>query len=256
MAQSPSQSIEQFCADRSSPAFAKKLIKDAANLMSFQNQGGIANGGVCWWHSRFQRNATYVTIYKPAEPRPDASEVRKIVNEIRSGKKIVIIPGYRNFGEFSYYQANAIQAELEQWQRGDGFLRFGWVNGLKGKNIVSAERMAALMDELYDYVETEGNIAYQKLQIKGIDAHAWLVVNMKKVSNGYDLEILDSNYPSSTNFYKYRLGQTHFNHEYYGKFTPYLERKAEMEKLTLTVLKQCDPDEYERKSKHKIKEDV
>src|SRR5438270_754213 len=38
--------------------------------LSFGNTGGIAHGGVCWWHSRFQRAAIYLTIFRPDLPKP------------------------------------------------------------------------------------------------------------------------------------------------------------------------------------------
>ena len=100
------------------------------------------------------------------------------------------------------------------------------------------------MDELYEYVEVEGSIAYQKLQIKGITAHAWLVINMHKVSNGYDLEVLDSNFPNQTIIYNYREGMISFSNGHYGNFVPYLERKAEMNTIKMTILKKCNPEAY------------
>lgn len=244
MAITPSTSMSQFCADRSQTSFAKDLTESSENLMSFTNRGGIGNGGVCWWHSRFQRNALYLTVYKPEAETPSTKEAKEIIEKIRDGKEIVVIPGYRNFFEFSLNHRGAIQRELEKWQKSDGILKFNWVIGLKGSSSVAPDKMKDMMDELYEYVEGEGNIAYQKLQIKGIVAHAWLVISMKKVDNGYDLEILDSNYANQTQVYKYRNGMTNFNHYFYGNFVPYLERKGEMDKIQLTILKKCNPDEY------------
>ncbi len=240
----PSQSIEQFCADRSDKNFAKELTQSQENLMAFQNQGGIINGGVCWWHSRFQRNSLYLTIYKPAEARPTNKEAAELVKKIRAGDEVVEIPGYRNFYEFSYHHAVQIQRELEKWQKGDGILKFNWAVGLKGRPEVPEEKLGTMMDELYEFVVDEGNIAYQKLQIRGITAHAWLVINMKKRSDGYDLEILDSNFPFQTSIYKYREGMTSFDYHGYFKFTPYLERTKEMDKVSLTILKNCDNAAY------------
>ena len=231
----PSQSIDQFCSDRSSESFNKELLQSADNLMAFANRGGIANGGVCWWHSRFQRNATYITVYRPSEKKPNKAQVEKIITKIRLAKEIVVIPGFRNFNEFSWTFSSEIQSELDKWQKIDGVVKF---------NVVEVSTLKSMMDELYEYVELEGNIAYQKLQIKGITAHAWLVVNMIKVSNGYDLEVLDSNYPDQTQIYRYREGMTSFTHSYYGNFTPYLERKSEMNTIKMTILKQCNPKEY------------
>jgi hypothetical protein len=246
-AQTPSQSLDQFCVDRSNEGFAKELTNDSKNLMAFANHGGLANGGVCWWHSRFQRNALYLTSYNPSKAKPTSEEVVKIVDKIRDGKEVIEIPGYKNFRDFSYDHQVQIQRELEKWQKGDGVLKFNWVIGLKGDNVVSADKMKKMMDELYDYVENKGQIAYEKLQIKGVTAHAWLVVNMKKTAKGYDLEIIDSNYNTSTNIYRYTEGMTNFYHRYYGEFTPYLERKGEMDKLALSIMKKCEPEKYEAK---------
>ncbi len=243
----PSQSIDQFCADRSSESFTKELLQSSSNLMAFANRGGMANGGVCWWHSRFQRSATYLTIYKPGNDYPSKAEAEKIIGKIRDGKEIITIGGFRNFSEFSSAYRAEIQRELEKWQKADGIARFNWVMGLKGSNVVEAPKFREMMDELYQYVEIEGNIAYQKLQIKGVTAHAWLVVNMKKTSRGYDLEVLDSNYPSQTMVYRYQDGMTNFNHTYYGAFTPYLERRAELDSVKMAILEKCNPAEYKLK---------
>lgn len=243
----PSQSLDQFCVDRSNIRFTKDLTNSSANLMAFSNYGGIANGGVCWWHSRFQRNALYLTIYSPQKKRPTDEEAAKLVEKIRDAKEVIEIPGYRSFSEFSYYHQRQIQRELEKWQKGDGIVKFNWVIGLSGDNVVSAEKMKEMMDELYDYVEVQGHIAYQKLQIKGVTAHAWLVINMRKTADGYDLETLDSNFPNRTNIYRYSQGMTSFNHYHYGRFTPYLERKGEMDKIVLSIMKQCEPERYEAK---------
>lgn len=241
----PSQNIDQFCVDRGNARFAKDLTRSAGNLMAFSNRGGIANGGVCWWHSRFQRNALYLTIYNPQKKRPTEDEAAKIIEKIRDGKDVVEIPGYRSFSDFTTYHQTQIQRELEKWQKSDGIVKFNWLIGLSGDNVVTSEKMKEMMDELYDYVENQGHIAYQKLQIKGVTAHAWLVINMKKTARGYDLETLDSNFPMRTNVYRYTEGMSSFNHYHYGQFTPYLERKGEMDKILLSIMKQCEPEKYE-----------
>jgi hypothetical protein len=245
----PSQSSEQFCADRSESSFVKSLTQYPQNLLTFQNHGGLGNGGVCWWHSRFQRNALYLTIYKPGEDYPSKEEAVKIISKIRSGKEVVTIRGFKNFSEFSSAYSAQIQKELESWQKSDGIVKFNWVMGLKGNNTVSSEKLEAMMSELYEYVTVKGNIAYEKLQIKGIVAHSWLVINMKKVTDGYDLEVIDSNSQYQTTIYKYRYGQTSFSHWAYGEFVPYLERANELDKVNDAILKVCNPEQYKEKMK-------
>jgi hypothetical protein len=152
-AQTPSLSKEKFCADRKDDKFIKELTLDSANLMPFRNKGGIANGGICWWHSRF-----------------------------------------------------------------------AWKKGLSGSSKVSPAKIKEIMDQIFEEVEVKKNIAFNKLQVPGIIAHAWLVVHMEKVLGGYNLEILDSNFPSATEIYRYREGDTSINYHGYFHFTPYLEQ--------------------------------
>ena len=253
-ATSAPQSIPQFCEDRASLKSVKELTNTWENLMAFENNGGLRNNGVCWWHSRMQRNALYLSIYKPGEPRPTTIEAQKIIKKLRAGKEVIVIPGFANFEEFSSFYRMSIQEELDNWQKSDGVAKFNWIIGLSGKSIVKAEVLSTMMDELYDYVENQGNIAYQKLQIKGIVAHAWLVVNMKKVEDGYDLKIIDSNYQDHTSIYEYRKGMTNFNHNFYGNFVPYLERTEEMNNIASTILKECDPEAYEIKMQKEFEE--
>lgn len=236
----PSKSLRDFCTDRTSSEFAKDLARNSDNLMSFRNYGGIANGGVCWWHSRFQRSSLYLTIFRPDLKRPTTDEAIQIIKKLRAANEVVTIPGFDHFVEFSRTYQDLIQAELEAWQVADG-AKFAWIRGLRGKAVVTAEKMKNLMDDLYREVEIRGNIAYQKLQIKGITAHAWLVVKVKPEENGYLLEVLDSNYPRTTNYYRYRYGNTHFTHHYYGNFTPYLEETKEMGRISSTIVNTCIP---------------
>ena len=229
---------EQFCADRTQPKVVKELTLDASNLMSFKNHGGILNGGVCWWHSRFQRAALYLTHYNPSAPKPDQATARQIIRTLRNAYDVVEISGFNNFLEFSTHFEKEIQTELEAWQRFES-LRFTWIRGLRGSIRVSAEWMQELMDNLYEETEVSGNISFQKLQMKGLTAHAWLVVNMKKFDNGYDLEVIDSNYQNMTKFYQYRHGDTHLLYKEKSPFTPYLEHTFEMERINSAIKEAC-----------------
>lgn len=239
-AQRPSLSETDFCSDRKDPDFVKELVQSSSNLMSFQNQGGLLNSGVCWWHSRFQRNALYLTIYKPDEDRPTDAEAMKLILQIKSGNKVVVIPGFNNFSEFSYAYAQEIQNVLNAWQKVDGIAKFAWVKGLRGSAELPPEKLKKQMDKIYEDVEINKNISYNKLQIPGIEAHAWLVVHMEKVSGGYELEILDSNNPDTTEHYSYREGDTNFKYRGYAfDFVPYLDQTGEMQKLKKSISKFC-----------------
>lgn len=234
-----STSPRSFCSDRKDNNYFQDLLKIEENQLSFTNQGGLANGGVCWWHSRFTRNALYVAVYRPELRRPTVDQAEEIIKDIRKAKHVVTVPGFSNLREFSRAFRPQIQRELEKWQKGDGFIRQQWIVGLSGAREVEAEELKEKMDELYDYVVGEKNIAYQRLSMPGVVAHAWLVKDMHKTANGYDLMIHDSNYLGTTKW-TYKEGMTKFDYSFYGKFVPYIERERELRGLKKVVRKFCD----------------
>lgn len=239
-AQEVATSKASFCQQvKSSKARHQSLLAGGDDMrMSFSNHGGLINGGVCWWHSRFQRNAAYLTIYRPDLPKPTEEQAKEIVKDIRFAKGVVTIPGYDNFYDFSRDNYEEIQKRLEGWQRTDGFIMQQWVVGLAGASETSPEKLKKEMDELYEQV-SEGDVVYQKLQIKGITAHAWLVIGMEKTADGYELAVIDSNSPRSTQSYTYKEGDTSFYHYYYGNFVPYTGKNRELRKLKRKVKSYC-----------------
>ena len=229
----------EFCARFSDPQILSNYSNEATNLMNFKNQGGLFNGGVCWWHSRFQRNIFYLSMLRPDLNKPAKSEIKNLIKEIRKGEKIVTIPGFSNFAEFSEVYKKEIIAELEDWQLYDGVVLGSWIDGLKGDTKVSPELLKKMMDEVYSYVEVDKKIAYQMLQIKGITAHAWLIVGMKPGPNGYEVGLIDSNNPRMSENYSYKIGDDSFYKKSYGNFVPYLEFKREELRLTTVAKTFC-----------------
>jgi hypothetical protein len=218
-----------------------ELSVDPANMMAFRNNGGLFNGGVCWWHSRFQRNAFYLTIFRPDLSAPTISETKNIIKEIRNGMNIVTIPGFNNFSEFTEKNKALIQAELNNWQLYDGIVLGKWIDGLRGSTTTEASVLKIFMDELYDYVSVKKKVAYQKLQIKGITSHAWLIVGVAKTANGMEIGCIDSNFPNMSKNYTYIYGDKSFNTKAYGDFVPYLEFKREELRLTSIAKNFCFP---------------
>tara|TARA_Y100000780_G_scaffold232591_1_gene267994 strand:- start:108057 stop:108908 length:852 start_codon:yes stop_codon:yes gene_type:complete len=233
-----SKSADEFCSDRKGRSYIREYLEEDESRMSFRNHGGLINGGVCWWHSRFQRNAAYLTVYRPEQRRPTKRQAERLIKKIRKGREVITIPGFSSFSEFSRAFSSEIQDQLEKWQKFDGIIMQQWVVGLAGRSEVSAESMKDKMDELYEQV-SQGDIVYQKLQIKGITAHAWLVIDMTKTSNGYELNVIDSNSPLTTTVYNYEEGDTSFHHYYYGDFVPYTGKDSELDRLKSTVKKYC-----------------
>jgi hypothetical protein len=233
-----SLSKEEFCEDRKYKSFVKGLTQNSSNLMGFRNRGGLFKGGICWWHSRFQRNALHLTYFNPQAAKPDSKTALKLIRDIRFQNGIVEIPGFENFEQFSTVFENEIQKELERWQKFES-VRFTWIRGLRGSTSVNPEFLKTLMDDLYEEVITNNNISFQKLQMKGVTAHAWLVINMIQTQEGYDLEVLDSNYPKQTTRYQYKFGDSHLMYPGYSQFVPYLEHTNEVQWLHETIKEEC-----------------
>lgn len=225
-----------FCGDRSEPSFAQERLKVVENQLSFLNAGGLANGGVCWWHSRFTRNASLVARFRPDLPRPSLGQARKLIHAIRLGKSIVDVPGYSDLETFSVDFQQAIQTKLEEWQAADGFWRGAWQTGLEGTTRVPAAKLSSMMDQLYARVRAK-QVVYQKLQLPGIVSHAWLVLGMTKEVDGYTLFVHDSNY-HGVRAHRYRLGMTNL---LYGSdpFVPYTEQTEELSALENVVRAFC-----------------
>lgn len=234
-----SQQLNRFCSERKGEHDVQKLLFDEDNRISFQNQGGLFNGGVCWWHSRFLRKAAYLAVFSPTKPVPSEKEIKKIIDDLRRGRGIVEIPGYKNLTEFTSENSDLVLKELEAWQRIDGFINQGWLLGIRGKTKVAPEKFKSMMDELYADVSS-GEVVFQILQIKGIDAHAWLVIDMKKTYSGYELKVVDSNFPLETKTYFYEEGMTNFNNYYYGDFVGYTYKSKEDSRLQKRVEKICN----------------
>lgn len=231
------QSKTDYCARFSDDPKASELVQEfsteATNLMTFKNSGGLFNGGVCWWHSRFQRNIFYLSIFRPDLEKPkNQRDIKDLIVKIREGKSVIQIPGYHNFEEFSSENQKLIQQELNDWQIYDGVVLGSWIDGLKGDTKIKADILSQMMKDVHDYVAVKKKIAYQKLQIKGITSHAWLVVGMRKNESGFDLGYLDSNSPRMSLNYSYKDGDTSFFIKGYGNFVPYLEFKREEERIT------------------------
>lgn len=230
------QSKSDFCGRFENTPQARELLQDLAsdslNLMAFKNNGGLFNGGVCWWHSRFQRNIFYLSIFRPDLEKPKTQAAMKaLIHKIRLGNSVVIIPGHSNFEEFTRENQKLIQAELNDWQIYDGVVLGGWIDGLKGDTKVEASMLEKMMKEVFDDVAVKKKIVYQKLQIKGITSHAWLVVGLRKNDNGFDIGYLDSNSPQMSLNYSYKSGDTSFFIKGYGHFVPYLGFRREEERL-------------------------
>lgn len=232
-------SRDEFCAQASNLDNFKQIAQLPEMRMAEANYGGLMDGGVCWWHSRMQRAAIYLTVYRPELPKPNKEEAQEIIERLSNYQEVVEIPGYANFEEFSAAWYQDIQSRLEFWQKKDGIAQQVWIDGLMGHIKTSPSKLKKMMDDLYEEVETKGRITYQKLQMPGIVSHAWLVIGMKKTSNGYEISYIDSNYPSEVSTHSYRNGDTQIT-EYDG-FVPYIRQRDEFREALVNIVRYCQP---------------
>jgi hypothetical protein len=238
----PPRSEAEYCELAKDLRGFKKLTEDPDNLMAFGNMGGLLDGGVCWWHSRFQRNALYLTIYKPELKKPTKKEAKRLIDAIVHTSRVTVIPGFKNFQEFTATYAQEIQSALNAWQIRDGFIKQAWIDGLWGSTHQESDKLKRNIDKLYVEVEKKYRIVYVKLQIPGIDAHAWLIVDMVKTATGYEITYIDSNAPNQTLTYNYKYGDITFDGGfYYGDMIPYTRHFEELRKIQVEMLRFCNP---------------
>lgn len=202
----PAYSREEYCANAHNPDYFKSLFYNYENHIPWKNQGGVMNKGVCWWNSMLVRNAQYLAVYRPDLPAPTRSEVDKIISWLMAGTGVVEIPGYRNFSDFAGSHFSQVQRALEAQQVVDGVVALGFIRGLLGNHIVEPTELSAKMDETYRLTKDKNWVVYQKLQMEGIDAHSWLVVDMTKIPGGYTLEVVDSNFPGDVKTVQFEHG--------------------------------------------------
>lgn len=231
-------SREEFCQNRNQTDYFQQILLDESSKMGFTNVPGKFRTGLCWWHSQFQRNATYLTVYQPHKPKPSQEEAELIIQDIIHNYGIVEIPGYQNFSEFSRAYRTEIISALEGWLVSSS-IGFGWLKGVMGSSEVSAAELRKNMDELYNQVINEKKVVFQVLQLEGVAAHAWLVMGMVKTSDGYKLYVQDSNY-YSTQEINYREGMTSFRYPYWGKFVPYTYANGDLKSLARSQKKYCN----------------
>jgi hypothetical protein len=234
------QSPTELC---SRPAdHALQLAQNTDNLFDFGNEGGTWGTALCWWHSRLQRASLYLAVYNSSAPKPTADQVEKILAALSTGNAVVTIPGYRNFKEFSRDWKQTIVDYLSWWELSNATTRFTWLtHGLRSVRTSTARSLQAEMDKIYNYVTLQKKVAYVMLQMRGIMAHAWLVIAMDRTATGYKLRYIDSNYQDEVLTYEFRQGQRFVVADVLANIdaAPYLLEEDELERQLSSVRAYC-----------------
>lgn len=204
------------------------------NLLSFTNSGGLLGKGVCWWHSRFTRNALYLAYFLPESRKPADDQARRIIGTLMSGSAVTAVPGYGDLAGFSRDHRKTIQKTLERRQLIEGILEFAWINGLTGASSVTGQRMERLMGVVHREVSSRG-IAYVKFQTPGIDAHALLITGTEALpGGGYTVRYLDSNQPQEAELV-HNPGEGYLILRNGSTGVPYLQRSGELKNIKRLV---------------------
>ena len=234
----PALEASEFCTRTQNDL--KILLEQKSSRIAFKNNGGFFNQGVCWWHNRLQRSSAYLVNYEPSSPRPSTPEAWKILTDLRLMNKVVTIPGYVDFETFSLDYQNEMQSMLNGWQKRDGLYNFEWIRGISGKSSLPVGEMLLRMKDVYDHYKNSPTPLWIMAQIRGISSHSLMILNMKEVENGYDMEVIDSNYPQDMIPITYRQGDTSlYGHKKKYTFVPYVGFQNDFLKLSAALKTKC-----------------
>jgi hypothetical protein len=227
-----------FC-DRTNTEIKELLLNENSRL-SFKNNGGLFNGGVCWWHSRLQRSSIYLVQFAPERSIPTEDEVWDILKSLRSMNKVVMIPGFKDFSSFSLAYKPQIQQLLNQWQARDGFINQQWVRGISGRSSLQPAQLKKQMDYIFNFFQESPLPVWLMAQVKGVTAHAFLLLEMFPLQNGYHLRVIDSNKPLITRDIFYQHGDTNLtldDRKY--TFIPYTGFQKDFKQIGLAIKSHC-----------------
>lgn len=240
-----------FCdtrASRSLPMAIEKIASDPAMRMGFKNHGGFANGGVCWWHSRFQRAAWYLANFDDSLPAPNAAAARVLIRKIISRKEVVTIPGYRDLSTFTRDFKVEIQRQLDAWQIRDALINQAYIRGLSGQShFRDPDAMRARIESVFaSYVSSreKGDVLFVMLQMQGIVSHASLIQAMIPEADGsYRIEMVDSNFPDEAVQYAYHPGDLDLRPAdrdiHYPVSVPYAGFGRDLRRIHRAISKYC-----------------
>ena len=226
----------EFCAR--SEEDLRVAFEDPSQRMGFENQGGLMNGGTCWWHSRLQRAAIYLARFRPELPKPDRAAVEQILSDLVHQRQVVEIPGYAGFAEFTRDHQAQVQRELDLWQIRDGFVNQQWIRGLSGRPKLPARRLERRMERIHQLFKKSQPGLWVMAQMKGITSHALLLLGMESTSGGYHLRFIDSNFPDETRELEYRRGDRTLDLGY-AEFIPYAGFRSDFRRIAAAIDSHC-----------------
>ncbi|MBU6154322.1 MAG: hypothetical protein KGP28_08485 [Bdellovibrionales bacterium] len=226
----------ELCSRERSEIIAK--FEAIENRIGFRNDGGLFDGGVCWWHSRLQRSSIYLARFEPGLPRPSRGEAKTIIENLVRLNSVVTIPGYSNFNSFSRDYQELIQQALNEWQLRDGFIQQQWIRGLYGRPSLPPAILRERMSKIFVKFKESKPGLWIMAQFPGITSHSLLLLGMTRTSSGFDLKVIDSNRPEVMRTLIYRYGDRSIQLGNEG-FTPFVGFQSDQEKIDATLRNNC-----------------
>jgi len=242
-------------------------------VLSFKNPPGPINEGMCWLHTKMQRNFTYLANFRPDLPRPENKEdIEKIIDQIIAGEKVTEIPGFENLNQFSFKYEKELTSAIT---------RMGW------KCVSNVSDCPARIEDSYDPKASDIQQTIEQLYRRRIDqgsdltmirarmvadkttrfltkpfsSHSFLITDIKQVRAterkpneimpeiiGYELAVIDPNFPQALQFIDYRFGDTNLETGDGIKypttnFIPYIHEEYDKDILPMkdSVQEYCKP---------------
>lgn len=239
-----SQARGDSVCDRGPERFAE-VTRSPELRFSFDNAGGLFGGGVCWWHSRFQRAVWGLAEFDPAASKPTRAQAKSIIERLARFTRVEKIGGYADFRGFSADFQELIQKELNAWQIRDGFIRQEWIRGISGRANYDRQpaRLAARMKEIaraFTVARARGEALWLMLQMRGITSHAALLIDVKEeVQGALRFSVVDSNFPDRTEELYFEPGMGSVENVYRRDVVPYLGFDSDLVKIRAARRRVC-----------------
>ena len=220
----------RFCAVHKSNSVAKELEeKRYSDTLGFRNPPGTFNTGLCWFHSRYQRAATYLANFRPDLPKPSRARGAALARRIMDLDSVVEIPGYRDLSQFSAMYQDTITGILDRMGTVCFLNPTDCPQRLGDSYNPSAEELQGTMRALYDLMfQQPGQIQFLRTRpdlftggiTRVFGAHSLLVLSiapfrdpdaphapgMPAAPSGYILKTIDPNFPTDVVTVKYHFG--------------------------------------------------
>lgn len=132
-----SNNTENYCQNIKNNSINNMLMNEENNIAL--NRPGFLGIGLCWWATRLQTKAAWLTQLNPSGRMPTSSKAREIVRKIMKGDEIVVIPGFKNLNEFGKKFSKEVDQVLSEKQLGDSWQAF--THNLTYPTYPSAQRL-------------------------------------------------------------------------------------------------------------------